>query len=289
MIRSGHKQRYGFTLIELLVVIAIIAILIGLLLPAVQKVREAAARMQCSNNIKQLSLALHSYHDANQGLPPGLVKVGTTDYGWGWGTYLLPYIEQSALYAAINPSNVVDPSTKVNEIRSILKGFRCPSDTGQAYNNRQWTWANKNIQPATSNYFGMAGSNPSGWTNTGLFYLDSRVRLTDITDGTTNQIAIGERAWTVGAYGYGAGVWAATAAANHDKDHYYDLFCQTARMINWTGTDWDARHSAISSPHTGGAQVGLADGSVRMIQNTIDATIYNRLGSRNDGYVTTMD
>src|SRR5438128_9284025 len=129
-------RRSGFTLIELLVVIAIIAVLIGLLLPAVQKVREAANRMSCTNNLKQIGLALHSYHDGRNGFPPGYVdgntnKDSTPDNdvgpGWGWAAFLLPYLEQDNFYKLIDFKVGVGIGSNTAVSQPPLKVFQCPS------------------------------------------------------------------------------------------------------------------------------------------------------------------
>ena len=136
----NRPSRTGFTLIELLVVIAIIAVLIGLLLPAVQKVREAAARMKCTNNLKQIGLALHSYHDTNKQFPSGYVDGNTNSAstpdndvgpGWGWASFLLPFLEQDNVYSQINFSQGVGIGANVQISQTPLAIYQCPSDPYQ--------------------------------------------------------------------------------------------------------------------------------------------------------------
>src|SRR6516165_1269146 len=161
------SRRGGFTLIELLVVIAIIAILIGLLLPAVQKVREAAARIQCTNNLKQIGLALHTYHDANKRFPPGYLD-GNTDPnstpdndvgpGWGWASFILPFIEQGNVYNQINLKVGVGVGSNVGISQQPLVIYQCPSDSLQdAFPVYDSSFTKPIVMIAHSNYVGCSG------------------------------------------------------------------------------------------------------------------------------------
>ncbi len=195
----------GFTLVELLVVIAIIGILIGLLLPAVQSAREAARRMQCTNNLKQLGLAMHNYHDVVKFLPPGYLTkyVGTalSSTSWGWGALILPYVEQQALYNTLDvggPSiyGATNDPVKLAAMQQVISTFQCPSDVRVPLNV---TRTINGKQLATSNYVGNNSSDTFIANDdadiAGLFILDECFPFSDILDGTSNTIMLGERKW----------------------------------------------------------------------------------------------
>ena len=220
--RTPRRLRGAFTLIELLVVIAIIAILIGLLLPAVQKVREAAARMSCSNNLKQISLAAHNYASANEVLPPGF-NSGSSIGAIG---YLAPYVEQDNVYKQIEQTKLTIPATggvwwgggSWNAANNHIKTFLCPSDNARDTPTNGImvkVYTSGNSVGGTSvaasypslgrsNYAGNAGAlgdTSNGGTATpdnfyqqykGPYFVDSKTKLTDITDGTSNTVAFGE-------------------------------------------------------------------------------------------------
>jgi prepilin-type N-terminal cleavage/methylation domain-containing protein/prepilin-type processing-associated H-X9-DG protein len=241
------SARRAFTLIELLVVIAIIAVLIGLLLPAVQKVREAAQRSQCTNNLKQIGIALHSYHDANNSFPPGYIdgnkdRNSTPDNdvgpGWGWASFLLPYIEQGNIYNQINFSQGVGVKANVAVSQMPLKIYQCPSDPSQQnFGVYDSNFTSPIVTVAHSNYVGCngweecfsnAGGNGRGdgsdglaggvgLAGDGLFFRNSHIRVADVTDGLSKTIFVGERSanhspstWSGAVAGGRCPAWMAT-------------------------------------------------------------------------------
>ncbi|MFO1020504.1 MAG: DUF1559 domain-containing protein [Planctomycetales bacterium] len=231
------RQRKGFTLIELLVVIAIIAVLIALLLPAVQQAREAARRTECRNNLHQIGLALHNYHDSYNLFPPGWVfdparttTPASLQYGcWGWGTFILPYMDNLTIYNAINfdagfdatitstsaPLTYADINSR-NLVINRLKAYRCSSDKGHELSGKKQGGGVARIMGARSNYVGVAGAIPSGSnapvpsvlndgtattdpnniaTMGGTFGVNSAAGLHTLADGPSNVIVVGERAY----------------------------------------------------------------------------------------------
>lgn len=217
------NMRRGFTLVELLVVIAIIGVLVGLLLPAVQAAREAARRMQCSNNLKQLGLALHNYESTFKKLPPGWIAstglmhtsgttgTGTNGWGsWGWPAFVLPFIEQKNLYDALKVGDVdmrtaLDTPALLLIMQQKFPTFRCPSDVAPDLNDKRpiTGFANQARQIATSNYVGW-NSGAVGWIpgdtaapqqRKGIMAMNSTTKFGEITDGLSNTIAVGERSY----------------------------------------------------------------------------------------------
>jgi len=324
---SGNRKR-GFTLIELLVVIAIIAILIALLLPAVQQAREAARRTQCKNNLKQLGLALHNYHDTYQKFPPGRVRntySGITSAWYtgniAWMPRILAQIEQANIFQSVDwnmgqGTSATDGHGGANGVsptgarRQIVQGFLCPSDPGnggvpwrdQAGNTV--TGAAPNAAYGHTNYAGCVGITTRLGTNTpGLFNQNTCAAMRDITDGTSNSLAVSEV--VVGFYRVStndggnltlcaAGAKDTTTTRQAGNSWFYTYFPQSAFFNTYVGpnskeydcgVNSDRVNSAARSVHVGGVQVLLCDGSSRFISENIDRTTWGNLGNISDGQV----
>jgi prepilin-type N-terminal cleavage/methylation domain-containing protein/prepilin-type processing-associated H-X9-DG protein len=312
------RPRSAFTLIELLVVIAIIAILIGLLIPAVQKVREAANNAKCQNNLHQLGEAVHNYHGTFGRIPPNATALSyswaadSTAAGstrWTWIARILPYIEQETLANTYNiPTGTMGAAQA--GMATIIPILLCPSDGTEAANPAT-DWANINgISMGLTNYKGVSGSNwgyNSGSTFTtafpvsdpnppagvnaqdgldhgnGIFYRtdgNRKLRITDIKDGTSNTFMIGESMHSVDEH---CGGW---AYAN-----YVNATCAIPLNYADTGktyTNWPNRYS-FHSLHTGGANFCLADGSVRFVSNSIDLATYRGLSTIKGGEPVSLE
>jgi prepilin-type N-terminal cleavage/methylation domain-containing protein/prepilin-type processing-associated H-X9-DG protein len=319
----NSQYRAAFTLIELLVVIAIIAILIGLLLPAVQKVREAAARMKCQNNLKQIALGFHNYHDANQILPPAYQDLPSTQPSWNfhrWSSFALvsPYLEQTAIYNNLRldrslysappetPGVVLRPE-HAPWVALRIPVFLCPSDV------------RTEVQPgwAASNYCVNSGDGSNGGTipATGPIFQNGRINLLGITDGTSNTVMIAENL-------IGRGGTATAIVTREDVQELFrfipattppsDAACASATVIDtqrqarWAdgaGTTHQYNHyylpndatpdcssragfwKTTRSRHTGGVNLALCDGSVRFVRDSLTLQTWRALGTRAGGEV----
>jgi prepilin-type N-terminal cleavage/methylation domain-containing protein/prepilin-type processing-associated H-X9-DG protein len=305
-------RKPGFTLIELLVVIAIIAILIGLLLPAVQKVREAAARMSCSNNLKQIGLALHNYHSSYNTFP-----VGSTTQGFTVVTQLLPYIEQNNLYNQINFNASADDPSNSGPNGTTIKNLLCPSDPITAPAGL-----------AGNNYFANYGTAVQFFQNSsvanGVFALrDTKgISVLAITDGSSNTAAFSElKKGDFNNAMYSPADWlnASSLGSPTTADQAYAL-CQSINTSNlsyqwfsaggeWLGDDNTGTaytHVGLpnsincgfpanlvfdvnaSSYHTSGVNLLLCDGSVKFITSSIDLPTWRAIGTRAGGEVFNM-
>jgi prepilin-type N-terminal cleavage/methylation domain-containing protein/prepilin-type processing-associated H-X9-DG protein len=312
------NRRSAFTLIELLVVIAIIGILVGLLLPAVQRVRETASRISCQNNLKQIGLALSNYHNANRCFPPGYrasapYSDGASDTapGWGWGALLLPYIEQENVYRQLNLNL---PVQKSPAIQTLVQVYLCPSDlTPDAAFPVPDGFGNTVCLAAPTSYAACIGgdeSDTTGPTGQGVFYRNSQTPMTDISDGSSNTILIGERAWS-----NANGVWAGAipggvimrGQANPCQPVVPGAWYPAATLVQahahlnnaLLDPDGSAGMDDFGSRHPGGSNFVFADGSVHFLRSvpsdTMDGSYtpeglnFQALGTRANSEVVTGD
>lgn len=307
----ASRSSSAFTLIELLVVIAIIAILIALLVPAVQKVRAAAARATCQNNLKQLGVGLHAYYSAQGTFPPGAVcdKAFNPDPSWSWAVLLLPYLEQGPLAGQINASPVF-PTPPANQrllsavladktatgvilLQTPLSVFLCPSDdTGNQLNqDRKF---NNGVLVARANYVASNGNAQ----DTGPFSRNAQtpppVTYKHIIDGTSNTLAFGERNTGDVKNANFAAVWAGytNSGTGATKMSWNAIMGATLyKMRTGDSGTAPAPEACFSSQHGSGANFTFCDGAVKFLAEDINWTdsgvtplgILNRLGDKNDG------
>ena len=295
--RSGHS---GFTLVELLVVIAIIGILVGLLLPAVQAAREAARRMQCSNNVRQIGLALHNYESAHKKFPPGwIANTPAGEPGWGWATALLPFMEQNNVYQRLDLNVEIIATQNMPMIETVIPTFICPSDPSLAlfqiaeahdHDHLHGSGAfddddhdephnvdegEKLFTIAKSNYVGVFGTgevDESPYNSDGTFWGNSRVRMQDFVDGTSNTIVIGERSSRLGGSLWHGVIPEANAS-----------FARIVGSTDHVPNSPVGHYDDFSSFHATGANFIMGDCSVRLIPDTIDENVYRAMATRMGG------
>ena len=302
------RDRVGFTLVELLVVIAIIGILIALLLPAVQAAREAARRIQCTSNLKQLGLAFHTYHVSNNILPySGMYWHSSGQLGWT--SSILPFIEQDAIYDKMSFDDIGDPEDVSDPHKgwagaNAIEGYLCPS--ADTYDRQVQPYADA----YTNHYYtilgpiGTIGSSGSayGTNNTGVFYWEEAneglgrrygSKLADATDGTSNTYMIGEQSWGnteeicgwVGMYHpwvlgiwntqrAGESVWYGARHVRHQINSPPLYYCEPFTDL------------PFGSNHPGGTHFAMGDGSTQFVSETIDYAVYLARASRSGGELT---
>ncbi len=321
--RNSHAPR-GFTLIELLVVIAIIAILVALLLPAVQQAREAARRSACKNNMKQIGLALHNYHDVYSVFPPGGFKATgpitsssneNTAFGEVNHSYLvtiLPFVEASALYDQFNPIQGWRGRPNRRAVNSVPTVYQCPSSSKTHSDHVDETIIDSSDvvlgQMFAGHYVGNMGpigagyqlqcENPSAGTSIpncssgnecsgqGVLGANTKIRFRDIVDGTSNTIMVGE----MSANEYLTGAVAPRAWSRGCAQHSCGMTKNVKFGINIQGfVSGNFNSMSFSSPHQGGAQLLMSDGGVKFTSENVDIDLYLATASRDGNEAKTLE
>ncbi|MDB5307031.1 MAG: pulG 11 [Gemmataceae bacterium] len=273
--RTARPRAGGaFTFIEFLVVVAILVVLIGLLLPAVQKIREAAARTRCTNHLKQMAVAFHTYHDVRGRLPPGgshspPAAAACTDPDcrqaeWSWAYHILPHLEHGAAYRAPDPAAVQ---------AAVIPVYYCPTRRpAQLYNGR-----------AMIDYAGNAGTQPEGQNGVVMRTTQGQITLADITDGTSNTVLLGEKRVNVTGFGLTGGDHEGYVTPGWNADHYevYRLGSQGPDPDTNLGADAIA-YPAFGSSHPGVFNAVFADGAARTVRYSVNPATWRRACVRND-------
>ena len=278
MIPPGPTRRPAFTLIELLVVIAIIGVLIALLLPAVQAAREAARRIQCTSNLKQIGLALHGYHDAHNTFPSGgwialFGQPATRNMNSGWSTSILPWLEQRPLFDSLNLSLPYDAPANSSATYTVLQVYLCPSEPRQTNWNR---YPGDKFVHADADYGGMYGprglSSPTQNNNPplGPMIFNQAIGLFMITDGSSQTLQVGEAPEAINA------MW---CSGHNIFDQAYPI---NARPPTEYGEE-------LTSQHPGGVNALFADGSVHFLKNSTNTQVLAALCTRNGGEIVSAD
>ena len=287
--QPAARPRQAFTLVELLVVIAIIGMLIALLLPAVQAAREAGRRTTCRSNMRQIGLALHTYHDVHHRLPPGWTGYsgGAPDVngppGWGWATYLLPYLEQAGLSQRIDRNvSLLDP--RHDGVRAAhLSIFQCPTDFTNVptFDLDDESGGFLTTLPR-ANYVGVFGTleleeceevGPGEpCLGDGVFFHNSRVTLGEITDGLSNTCVVGERCSRLGF-----STWVGVAAGGEEA------FARILGIADHPPNHISGHFDDFSSFHPVGVHFVYGDASVHLIPSSIDEDVYKALLTRHVG------
>jgi prepilin-type N-terminal cleavage/methylation domain-containing protein/prepilin-type processing-associated H-X9-DG protein len=287
-------RRSGFTLIELLVVVAIIAILIALLLPAVQQAREAARRVSCVNNFKQLGLALQNYHESHDTFPPGYVSNfdasgDDTGPGWGWGAMILSEIDQGPLRSTIRFESPIENLANSTPRMTPMHGWTCPSDVAQ----KTWVVVTRDAlgnplaticSVASANYVGVFGVSEPGIDGDGIFFRNSRIGIRDILDGSSQTLLAGERSqkWCVASW---VGAVTGSQLFPPKGSPAVPLVENASGMIlghtfegppNSEGLECNC----FSSLHVGGANFVFADGHVQFLSTSMDKGTFRALSTR---------
>ncbi len=298
---QSSRLRFGFTLIELLVVIAIIAVLVGLLVPAVQKVRETASRAQCSNNLKQIGLALHNHHNTAGQFPAGYLSGfdgngNDTGPGWAWAAMILPSMEQDNLFRQLDLKQAIEAPVHQVAREVVIKSYLCPSDGAQAQpfpvgqRSAGGQLATTICRLAPANYVGNFGIGEPGVDGEGVFYRGSAVRLADITDGSHSTLLVGER-----SFRHAESTWVgAVTGANHCPTPNSPLPLQILPSSNFVlghtgetfrGPAYPEEINHFTSRHAGAGNYLFADGHVSGLAGGTSYPVYKALSTRSGGEI----